>query len=50
MSKETISYLLVGEYGKFVVYFSVNFDEEGIGRGVSGCGVDSEGSVVVPFP
>ena len=50
MSEETISYLLVGEYGKFIVSFSVNFDEEGISRGVSGCGMDCEGSAVVSFP
>ena len=50
MSKETISYLLVGEYGKFIVNFSVNFDEEGINCGVSGCGVNCKGSVMVSFP
>ena len=50
MSKETVGYLLVREYGKFIVNFTVNFDEEGISRGVSGCGVDCEGSVMVSFP
>ena len=50
VSKETISYLLVGEYGKFIVDFSVDFDEEGISREVNGCGMDCKGSVMVSFP
>ena len=49
MSKETIGYLLVGEYGKFIVNFPVDFDEEGVSRRVGGCGMDCEGGVMVPF-
>ena len=50
MSEETVSYLLVGEYGKFIVDFSVDFDEEGISRVVNGCGMDCKGSVMASFP
>ena len=49
MSKETVGYLLIREYGIFIVNFSVDFDEEAIGRRVGGCGMDCEGSVLVSF-